>query len=89
MKDVGGLVEDYSRSPKVAKKPGTNHHNSPTVTESTFNGHSKALNQNKTETDHRNYLPGSPVGFSIISPASSETQTLSAGSDNSPRVSDS
>ena len=87
-------LEEYTRSPKQTKKPAggsNNQHQSKRETQADSIRHldSKSHNERSDTTAASNggYIPESPVGFSVISPVSSGTPTLSAGSNHSPRVS--
>ena len=87
-------LEEYTRSPKQSKKPSgvsNNQHQSKPETHADSIRHldSKSHHEHSDTTAASNggYIPESPVGFSVISPVSSGTPTLSAGSNHSPRVS--
>ena len=86
-------LEEYTRSPKQTKKPSggsNNQHQSKPETQADSIRHldSKSHHEHSDTSAANNggYIPESPVGFSVISPVSSGTPTLSAGSNHSPRV---
>ena len=88
-------LEEYTRSPKQTKKSAggsNNQHQSKPETQADSIRHldSKSHRDEHSDTtaaSNEGYIPESPVGFSVISPVSSGTPTLSAGSNHSPRVS--